>query len=126
MSTVELAHRHAYRLGELNAEFFIDLKRLPPELTSLVPFFGTDGDVAQPPQCLGFTGAVTEVAGEGEGLGVVVAGLAVFPDEPLNFAQSPECVDFTGTVTELAGEGQGLGVVVAGLAVFPDEPLDFA
>ena len=57
---------------------------------------------------------------------VVLAGLAVLTNEPLNLAQSPQRVDFTKSVTEVPGESQRLSVVLAGLAVLTDEPLNLA
>jgi hypothetical protein len=47
--TVEPRHRRANGFGEGNAEIFINLKRLPPELTGSAPFSGVNGEVAQPP-----------------------------------------------------------------------------
>ncbi len=90
-STAELAHRRANGLGERNAEFFIDFKGPSARAHELGRAFCRIGnDVAQSPQCLGFTAPVTEVPGKGQGLGVVLACLAVLTDEPLNLAQPPQ------------------------------------
>ena len=55
---------------------------------------------------------------------MVLAGLAIIPDEPLNLAQTPQRLGFIAPVTKAPSQSQGLGVVLAGLAVFAHDPLN--
>ena len=125
-STVELVNRRSNGLGEGNAEFLIDLKRIPPELTCLTLFCGVGGDVAQPPQCLGLTAPIGEVPGKGQGLGVVLTGLAILTYKPLHLAEPLHRVNFAESVTKVPSEGQGLNMVVTGLVILTNAPLNLA
>ena len=51
-----------------------------------------------------FAEPVTELPDEGQGLRVVLPGLAILTNEPLNVAEpSPRSVDFTTSITKVSG-----------------------
>jgi hypothetical protein len=57
---------------------------------------------------------------------VVITGLGILTNTPLNLAQSPQRLYFSTPVIEVPGKSQGFSVVSAGLTVLTDQPLNLA
>ena len=72
--------------------------------------------IPQVAQAGSFAAAVADLPGDGQGLIVILDGLAWVTQDGLGKAQAVQVVPFAAAVTDLPGDGQGLLVVLDGLA----------